>query len=187
MLAGIQNIITNPTIYNMTQSTVTQVTTETCLKAVGRPAFILADKQIDSQTKRFSAIKEFLYQLTCLGIYLSVIIPVCRKGAYKLAKKMYPEERVFEAFKQTKDLSSFYKMNETEKAAKIAELNKNITSGDTFTKENLNVNIAKGAIEAGAMFGSVAGLAILAPVISHPLIHPIMNAIKSPKKVTPEK
>ena len=78
-------------------------------------------------------------------------------------------------------------MNETEKAAKIAELNKNITSGDTFTKENLNVNIAKGAIEAGAMFGSVAGLAILAPVISHPLIHPIMNVIKSPKKVTPEK
>lgn len=178
MISGIQNIISNPTIYNMTQSTVTQVTTETCLKAAGRPAFILADKQIDPQTKRFSAIKEFLYQLTCLGIYLSIIIPICRKGAYNLAKKLYKDEQVFKAFEKTKELSNFYKMNDKEKTAKIAELNKRITSGDKFTKENLNVNLAKGAIEAGAMFGSVAGLAILAPVISHPLIHPIMNMIK---------
>jgi len=187
MLAGIQNIISNPTIYNMTQSTVTQVSTETCLKAIGRPAFILADNQIDPQTKRFSAIKEFLYQVTCLGIYLSVIIPVCRKGAYKLAKKMYKDEPVFKAFEKTKELSQFYKMNDPEKAVKIAELNKNRTSGDVFTKENLNVNLAKGAIEAGAMFGSVTGLAILAPVISHPLIHPIMHLIKGPVNPTSKK
>lgn len=177
MLAGIQNLITNPNIYNATQSTVSQVTTETCLKAVGRPSFILIDRQIDPQTKRFSAIKEFLYQVICLGIYLSVIIPVCRKGAYNLAKKMYKDELIFKAFPTTKELSKYYKMNHTEKAEKIAELNRMNNSGDKFTRENLNANLGKGAIEAGAMFGSVTGLAILAPIISHPLIHPIMNAL----------
>ena len=183
MLAGIQNIITNPTIYNATQSTVSQVTTETCLKAIGRPGFILMDKQIDPQTKRFSAIKEFLYQLICLGIYLSIIIPICRKSAYNIAQKMFKDEPIFKAFLTTKELSKYYKMNDSEKALKIAELNKTITTGDKFTKENLNANLGKGAIEAGAMFGSVTGLAILAPIISHPLIHPIMNTL-TPKKKT---
>ena len=37
MIGAIQNLITSPAIYNATQSTVTQVTTETCLKAIGRP------------------------------------------------------------------------------------------------------------------------------------------------------
>ena len=36
MISAIQNFITSPAIFNATQSTVTQVTTETCLKAVGR-------------------------------------------------------------------------------------------------------------------------------------------------------
>ena len=182
MLPAIQNIISNPTLYNATQSTVSQVTTETCLKAIGRPSFILMDKQIDPQTKKFSAIKEFLYQLICLGIYLSVIIPVCRKGAYNMAKNMFKNEPVFKAFPTTKELSKYYKMNDTEKLAKIEELNKTVHSGDKFTTENLNENLAKGAIEAGAMFGSVTGLAILAPIISHPLIHPIMNALAPKEK-----
>lgn len=177
MLAGIQNIITNPTLYNATQSTVSQVTTETCLKAIGRPSFILMDKQIDSKTKQFSAVKEFLYQLICLGVYLSIIIPICRKSAYNIAKNMFKNEPIFKAFPTTKELSKYYKMNDSEKALKIAELNKTLTTGDKFTKENLNANLGKGAIEAGAMFGSVTGLAILAPIISHPLIHPILNTL----------
>ena len=53
MISAIQSFVTSPALYNMTQSTVTQITTETCLKAVGRPAFILGDKDIDSQTKKF--------------------------------------------------------------------------------------------------------------------------------------
>lgn len=177
MISAVQNIITNPTIYNMTQNTVTQITTETCLKAVGRPAFILADKKIDQQTKKFSATKEFLYQLTCLGIYLSIIIPVCRKSAFKVAKNLFKDEKVFKAFNSTKEFSQFYKMNENERLAKLAELNKNISDGDKYTKENINTALAKGSIELGSMFGSVTGLALLAPIVSHPLIHPIMKKI----------
>ena len=177
MISAVQNLITNPTLYNMTQNTVTQITTETCLKAVGRPAFILADKKIDPQTKKFSATKELLYQLTCLGIYLSIIIPVCRKSAFKAAKKLFKDEKVFQAFKSTKEFSNFDKMNENERLAKLAELNKNRADGDKFTKENINTALAKGSIELGSMFGSVTGLAILAPIVSHPLIHPIMKKI----------
>lgn len=177
MISAVQNLMTNPTIYNITQSTVTQITTETCLKAVGRPAFILADKKIDSQTKKFSATKEFLYQLTCLGIYLSVIIPICRKTAFKGAQKLFKDEKVFHAFNTTKEFSNFYKMNENERLAKLAELNKNRADGDKFTKENINTALAKGSIELGSMFGSVTGLALLAPIVSHPLIHPIMKKI----------
>lgn len=173
----------------MTQNTVTQITTETCLKAVGRPAFILADKKIDPQTKKFSATKELLYQLTCLGIYLSIIIPVCRKSAFKAAKKLFKDEKVFQAFKSTKEFSNFYKMNENERLAKLAELNKNRADGDKFTKENINTALAKGSIELGSMFGSVTGLAILAPIVSHPLIHPIMkkNGITENKQTEEKK
>ena len=78
MIGAIQNLITSPAIYNATQSTVTQVTTETCLKAIGRPSFILMDKQIDPQTKKFSATKEFLYHATCLAIYLAAITPLAK-------------------------------------------------------------------------------------------------------------
>ena len=39
-------ILTNPAIYNITQTTQAQVAIETGLKAVGRPGFILLDKKI---------------------------------------------------------------------------------------------------------------------------------------------
>ena len=48
MINAIQSFVTSPALYNMTQSTVTQITTETCIKDVGRTAFIIADKDIDS-------------------------------------------------------------------------------------------------------------------------------------------
>lgn len=175
MIGGIQNLISNPTLYNMTQSTVTQVTTETCLKAVGRPAFILGDKQIDSQTKKFSATKEFLYQLTCLGIYLSMIHQF-KKASFSIGRKLFKDEAVFKAFKHPGEFMEYYKMDEAAKSKKLEEINKTLKSGDKFVKEKLNINLGKGIIESCSIFGTVVGLAILAPVVSHPLIHPILKA-----------
>ncbi len=177
MIGAIQNIVSNPTIYNLTQSTVTQVTTETCLKAAGRPSFILLDKQIDPQTKKFSATKEFLYQLTCLGIYLAAIVPICKKGAFAIAKKAYPNEQVFKAFKDSDTFMKYFKADEAGKLSQLEELNNAITSGDKFVKENINENFAKGVVEAGSIFGSVTGLAILAPIVSHPIIHPVLKVL----------
>lgn len=177
MISAIQSFITSPSLYNMTQSTVTQITTETCLKAVGRPAFILADKDIDPQTKKFSSTKEFLYQMTCLGIYLAAIMPILRKGTFALARKMYKDEPVFKAFKNSGDFMKYYKMKDTEKAAKLEEINKNLKDGNKFTKENINEDFAKGLTELTSIIGSVTGLAVIAPVISHPLIHPILRTM----------
>ena len=182
MINGIQNLISNPTLYNMTQSTVTQITSETCLKAVGRPSFILMDKDIDPQTKKYSSVKEFLYQMTCLGIYLAAVMPLLKKGTFALARKMYKNEPVFKAFNKSGDFMKYYKMDEAGKAAKLAEINQNITSGDKFTKENINEDFAKGLIEGTSIIGSVTGLAIVAPIISHPLIHPILKACGLDKK-----
>lgn len=176
MIPAIQNIITSPAIYNLSQNTVSQVSTETALKAIGHPAFVLANNKIDSSTKKFSATKELLYQIACLGIYMALIIPVFRKGTFNFAKKLYKDEPIFKAFKNAKEFSQFYKMNDAERAAKLVELNKNAKNGDVFTKENMDVDFAKGANELGAMTGSVIGLAILAPIISHPLIRPIMKS-----------
>ncbi len=175
MIGGIQNLISNPTLYNMTQSTVTQVTTETCLKAVGRPAFILGDKQIDSQTKKFSATKEFLYQLTCLGIYLSMIHQF-KKASFSIGRKLFKDEAVFKAFKHPGEFMEYYKMDEAAKSKRLEEINKTLKSEDKFVKEKLNINLGKGIIESCSIFGTVVGLAILAPVVSHPLIHPILKA-----------
>ena len=45
-----------------------------------------------------------------------------------------------------------------------------------------------GSTEAGSYVGSILGLAVLAPEISHHLIHPIMRVLKLEKKPTnPEK
>ncbi len=182
MINGIQNLISNPTLYNMTQSTITQVTTETCLKAVGRPAFILMDKNIDNQTKKYSSTKEFLYQLTCLGIYLAAVMPLLRKCTFAAAKKLYKNEPVFQAFKNSGEFLNYHKLDETGKIAKLNEINQNLKSGDKFVKENINENFAKGLIEISSIAGSVTGLAIIAPIASHPLIHPILKVLGVDKK-----
>lgn len=192
MISAIQNFITSPAIFNATQSTVTQVTTETCLKAVGRPTFILADKQIDPQTKKFSATKEFLYQITCLAIYLAAITPLCKKGAFAIAKKAYKNEPVFKAFKDSNEFMNFHKLEEAQKVEKLKEMSKTLKNGDAFTRETINQdseNLARGVVEAGSMFGSVAGLAILAPIVSHPIIHPVMKMIgmEAPNNKTDKK
>ena len=181
MIGAVQNIISNPTLYNMTQSTITQITTETCLKAVGRPSFILMDKDIDTQTKKYSSVKEFLYQMTCLGIYLAAVMPLLKKCSFKLAGKLSNED-VFKAFKSSGDFLKYHKMDEAGKIAKLEEINRNLPTGDKFIKENIDENLAKGVVEVSSIIGSVTGLAIVAPIASHPLIHPIMEVMGLDKK-----
>ena len=86
MIGGVTNLLTNPTLTRIAQSTSSSVSIETGLKAVGRPAFILADNKIEPETKRYAAMKEFLYQATCLATYMLMIIPIFKSGSFKLAK-----------------------------------------------------------------------------------------------------
>lgn len=66
MINGIGKILTSNSLNNITSSTNSQVMLETTLKAIGRPGFILIDNEINEDTKRYAAAKEFLYQATCL-------------------------------------------------------------------------------------------------------------------------
>lgn len=175
----IQNIITNPTFYNATQGTVAQMTIKTGLNSVARPGFILLDKNIDPHTKKFSSSKEFLYQIISLGMYLGIIIPIFKNGAYKAAKKMYKDEAVFKAFKSPDEFKKFFKLgSEQEKLTKLQEISKN--TGDTFNRTNITEegeHLANGVIESSSLIGTILGLAVVAPLTATKIINPVLKAV----------
>lgn len=125
---SIQNIISNPTFYNFTQGTATQMGIKTSLNAVARPGFILMDGDIDPHTKKFSASKEFLYQAISLAMYLGIIIPIFQKGAYSLAQKHFKDSAVLKAFNNPEQFKAFKKLTDNEKIQKLAELSKKVLS-----------------------------------------------------------
>lgn len=168
-------ILTNPTIYNITQTTQAQVAIETGLKAIGRPGFILFDNSIDKNTKKYSSMKEFLYQLTCLGISLGVVIPVFKKGSFSIARKLFKDEAVFQVFKKSDDFNKFRKLTQEEKIAKLGEINS--SNGKNFELKDLNEDLAKGMIEVTSIAGSILGLSILSPLISRPFIRPVLKTL----------
>jgi len=176
----IQNIVSNPTFYNMTQGTVAQMTIKTGLNSVARPGFILLDKNIDPHTKKFSASKEFLYQSISLAMYLGIIIPIFKHGAYALAKnKLFKDEAVFKAFQKPDAFKKFFKLGtEQEKLTKLNEISK--ATGDTFNRTNIteeSEQLANGVIETSSLIGTVLGLAVVAPLSATKLIHPILKAV----------
>lgn len=126
MINGIQNVLANPTFYNITQGTATQMGIKTGLNSVARPGFILMDGNIDLHTKKFSATKEFLYQIISLAMYLGIIIPVFQKGAYKAAQKYFKDSAVLKAFNSPEEFKAFQKLTEEEKVKKLAELSKKV-------------------------------------------------------------
>lgn len=168
-------ILTNPTIYNITQTTQAQVAIETGLKAIGRPGFILLDNSIDKNTKKYSSMKEFLYQLTCMALSLGIVIPVFKKGSFGIARKLFKEEAIFQAFKKSDDFNKFRKLSLEEKVIKLNEINS--TNGKNYQLENLNENLAKGMIEITSIAGSILGLSILSPLISRPFIRPVLKTL----------
>ncbi|MCQ2754317.1 MAG: hypothetical protein MJ231_04620 [bacterium] len=212
MIPAINNFLTSPLLVNLSQNTAARVSCETGMKAVGRPAFVLMDKDLDSSTKKYSSAKELLYQLICLGVYLAVIPTVFKRGTFALAKngilKNTPGKGV-ELFKNGKQYLQYREIANLDKAARtrIFENKIDVTITDAKKKkqaqnllekhrktlENLGkdsklynalkneenpekYNLLYNALETGSYFGSLIGLAILAPEISHHLIHPIMKA-----------
>lgn len=196
MIQPIVNMLTSPTLVNLSQNTAARVSVETTMKAVGRPGFILIDKDLDSETKKYSATKELLYQLICLGVYLAVIPPIFKKGAFSVAKKAYKNTKGFENFKNAGEFLEFHKLATVDKVERLQSLKEGkfdkfkdnkalmdlINSDKNLTNE---LALQKGVIETSSFLGSILGLAILAPEVSHKTIHPIMQALGLEKK--PEK
>ena len=193
MISRIAGALSNSTLANITQNTVASVCVETTLKSIGRPGFILIDNDIDLDTKKYAATKEFFYQLICLGVYLAVIPPIFKGGSYKLGKKIFGKEHPeFNKFKNVAEYLDYHKYAKrclTDRKASLAKVKSskkfahNGLREDLLTKETPECyDLIKGTVEAGSFIGSLLGLAILAPQISHHLIHPLMKALNLEKK-----
>lgn len=161
------------------QTTMAAVAIETSLKAVGRPAFIYADKSASPDTKRYAATKEFLYQAIALCTYMLLVIPG-KKAGFKLSKNIFKENPEVQKLlqdckkgiqsKEGKTLKGYDCFVKTHKEAKEKE------------KLTESMHKVKGCVETASILSSVFGLAIIAPEISHKILHPIMELIGFKKK-----
>lgn len=193
MISAISKVITNPTLASVAQNTNASVASETVLKSVGRPGFILIDNDIDPATKKYAAAKEFLYQATCLAIYMALVGPVFKNGAFKIAKKyIYKGEEGFNKFHSMKEYLAYHKLADKSQTNRVASLSKD-HSQFKFDHDKLREDLInnktpekyshiKGAIELGSTIGSVLGLAILAPQVSHAFIHPALKFLGMEEK-----
>lgn len=145
----------------------------TAIKATGRPAFIYADKKTDSETKKYTATKEFLYQLLCLGMAIAAV-PFFEKGGFKLAKKYLQEVPQLKGITEYKDFTAVYKdMGELSDKAKQV-----LGSGEPLSHNAQKVmKKVNGGIQLGSLIGSILCLTIVAPLISHEILHPIMHLL----------
>lgn len=187
IINGITKGIANQNITNLAQDTIAQVGIETTLKAIGRPAAILVDKDISPDTKQYAASKEFLYQVTCLLVYMGAVYPFFRKGAFKLAKNhLFKHKPEFQKFENAKEYGHYLKLTKKDIPDRKLTLQKQKVKDkyhDDIRKELENnptpdiYPLIKGSIDMGNIIGSVLGLAIFAPQISHAFIHPVLRAI----------
>ena len=185
MIGSITSFLTNPILSNVAQSTTASVTLETTMKALGRPTFIMADKKLDERTKKYATAKEFLYQATCLVTYLLAVVPLFKNGSFRLAKKYMTSEPGFKLFENAKQFLDYKKLAGLQKEARRAELNKEKISKQLsegarkeLSKENPDAfHTIKGTIELGNIIGSVLGLAIFAPQVSHVVVHPTLKML----------
>lgn len=210
-MSAIVNFITSNAFQTVAQNTDACVKIETTLKAVGRPAFTLIDKNTDKETRKYAAAKELLYQLLCFGIYIAVIPPIFKSGGMKLFQKIFKREQLPE-FKNAKEMLSYYHLAHLDKSERNLESNKKYWNKirddlvdpktgeklknllNNFSKEELTAKgkmykPLKGAIEFSSIVGSVVGLTILAPELSHLILHPVMKAcgLESGKKTSEQK
>lgn len=206
MLGPFVNVLTSNTVQTIAQNTDACVKLETGLKAVGRPAFTLIDKNTDKETREYAAVKELLYQVLCFGIYLAIIPPIFKNGGFKIAQKIFkkeglpnfknakqmlayhrlaymtPEERRLARNKKFLDLITEDLVNPKDNNAKLIDylIGADKKSGmhkRTLEKQDKMFSLAKGSIEFSSIIGSVVGLTILAPELSHLILHPIMQAL----------
>lgn len=193
MISAISKVISNPTLVNVAQNTNGTVVSKTLVNSVGRPGFIIIDSNIDNETRKYAAAKEFLYQMSCLAVYLALIVPVFKKGAFTFAKKyIYKGEEGFSKFKSAQEYLAYRNYADKTLQNRNASLSKD-HSVFKFEHDGLREDLLKnkkpelyphikGSIELGSLIGSVLGLAIIAPNVSQALIHPMLRFIGMEKK-----
>lgn len=194
-------ILGNTNFARFAKATATTVYLMTAVKATVRPAFNLADKKSDKDSRKYSALNEFLYQVVCLG-FAAAMIPLAERGGLKLAERQFKNVAGLEKYTKLSDIPIFSKIKKLgdfkkEYLAKafdekfIAKLEAiKAKKGKGLTPEDKNllaadkaIHLVNGGVEAGSFIASIIGLTILAPMIGHELLHPIMKHLgKGPKE-----
>ena len=199
MIDKVANILTNPAFANFAMNTKYTVTTESIFKATGRPAAIMLDKNVDLDTRKYAATKEGLYQLLCLGIYLTMIPLVFKKYGFKIAQKILKNDKDLPKFKDADEYLTYAKLASRKKSDRNDEKLLSKISDDLKANEDDKLSlkqrllsedtppefpVAKGAIELSNLVGTVIGLAWIASELSNHILHPIMRMLgfENPKK-----
>lgn len=184
-------VLFNPTTLNIAQDTYKSVAVETALKATGRPTFALIDKNVDPETRKYAAVKEFAYQLLCLGLFMGLVQFIFKPAGYrlikeKMAKSLSEAEFAKTGFKQFDSFDNFNKgFIKHKKLVEdvAAELEKSgQKDAAAMYKENYGYSVAKGAVDLISTAGSVVALTIVAPILNNIVVHPLMKAIGMDKE-----
>ena len=192
MLDKVANILLNPKFVNFANNTKYTVSTESIFKATGRPAAIMMDKKVDEDTRKYAATKEGLYQMLCLGIYLTMIPFIFQRYGFKIAQRILKGDKELPAFKDAQEYLNYAKlakMNlEERKNSKLLSKISDTLKADKDDKLTLKEHLlkeeqppefpaAKGAIELSNLTGTVIGLAWIASELSNHILHPLMRGL----------
>ena len=82
------NIITSNEASKWVQDSAFQVLSEGTLKAAGRPVFTMVDKSASLEARKYSAVKEFIFQTVSMIMYFAIITTVFQKMGYKVLQKL---------------------------------------------------------------------------------------------------
>ena len=192
MLDKVANILLNPKFVNFANNTKYTVSTESIFKATGRPAAIMMDKNVDEDTRKYAATKEGLYQMLCLGIYLTMFPFIFQRYGFKIAQRILKGDKELPAFKDAQEYLNYAKlakMNlEERKNSKLLSKISDTLKADKDDKLTLKEHLlkeeqppefpaAKGAIELSNLTGTVLGLAWIASELSNHILHPLMRGL----------
>ncbi len=173
MSIGLLNIVTSPEGSKWVQDSAFQVLSEGSLKAAGRPIFTLMDKNAAPAAKRYSAVKEFLFQSISMIAYFALITTIVQNGGFHLLKKM-PQFKEFGAIKDIKSFKDFSHVFDSFQKG-LVKVNE---------KEATELEKTKGGMELIKMIGSGVILTILCPILVTKMVHPIMNLGSHKKTVS---
>ena len=190
MLDKVANILLNPKFVNFANNTKYTVSTESIFKATGRPAAIMMDKKVDEDTRKYAATKEGLYQMLCLGIYLTMIPFIFQRYGFKIAQRILKGDKELPAFKDAQEYLNYAKLakmnlEERKNSKLLSKISDTLKADDKLTlKEHLlkeeqppEFPAAKGAIELSNLTGTVIGLAWIASELSNHILHPLMRGL----------
>ena len=160
------NIITSNTASKLVQDSAFQVLSEGSLKAVARPAFTLADKSASLEARKYSAIKEFIFQSVSMVMYFAIITTVFQKGGYKFLKKL-PKFQKYDAIKDINNIKDFTKVYDSFSKGLL----------NTTAEQATQLQHTKGGMEIIKMIGSGLILTILCPLVVAKMVSPVMKKL----------